>query len=190
MLLEPKLGGAPEKSALPIGWRTYRWEMENVWLENTLNRQNKAWLPRNFNSIDDLLAAALEKAVNAKNVPGDLSKWVWGEQIAIDLEHPLFGLVPLFKRKAGPGHAPQSGNGNTVKQVGGTFGPSERLTVDFSNLDASTLNITTGQSGNIFSPYFMDHWPAWYNGTTFTLPFTEANVQTQKAHTLTLQPAK
>ena len=188
MMLEPKLGGTPDKPVAPTGWRTYRWEMENVWLENTLTRQNKAWLPSNFKSFDDLLAAAVEQALNAKGVPSDLNSWAWGEQVALDLEHPLFGRIPLFKSEAGPGHAPQSGNGNTVKQVGSSFGPSQRLTVDFSNLDATNLNITTGESGNIYSPYFMDQWPAWYHGTTFSLPFSDTAIQSQKAHTLQLQP--
>lgn len=190
MLLEPKLGGAPERSLVPSGWRLYRWEMDNVWLENTLRTQNKNWLPSGFASFDDLMAAAVEKAITAKGVPGDLNKWAWGEQVALNLQHPLFGRIPFFRRYAGPGHAPQSGNGNTVKQVGSSFGPSQRLTVDFANLDATNLNITTGESGNIFSPYFMDHWPAWYNGTTFSLPFSATAIQSQKAHTLTLQPAK
>jgi penicillin amidase len=190
MVLEPKLGGAPVSPVVPTGWRTYRWEMENVWLENTLSRQNKAWLPSNYKSYDELLAAAVEQALADKGVPADLNKWIWGEQVALELEHPLFGRVPIFKHEAGPGHAPQSGNGNTVKQVGSSFGPSQRLTVDFANLDASNLNITTGESGNIFSPYYMDHWPAWYHGTTFSLPFSDAAIQAQKAHTLQLKPAK
>jgi penicillin amidase len=190
MMLEPKLGGAPERTTVPTGWRAYRWEMENGWLEDTLRRQNKAWLPAGYNSFDELLAAAVEKAITAKDAPADLNKWVWGEQVALDLEHPLFGRIPFFKHQAGPGHAPQSGNGNTVKQVSSNFGPSQRLTVDFSNLDASNLNITTGESGNIFSPYYMDHWPAWYYDTTFSLPFSDAAIQSQKAHTLQLVPAK
>jgi penicillin amidase len=189
MMLEPKLGGAPDKPLVPTGWRTYRWEMENVWLENTIRRQAKAWLPSKYASFDELLAAAVEQAVTAKGVPGDLNKWAWAEQVALDLEHPLFGRIPFFNRKAGPGRSPQSGNGNTVKQVGSSFGPSQRLTVDFANLDATNLNITTGESGNIFSPYFMDHWPAWYHGSTFTLPFTDPAIQSQKAHALSLQPA-
>ncbi len=190
MMLEPKLGGAPENAIEPTGWRMYRWEMENVWLENAVRRQNKAWLPSGFATYDDLLAAALEKAVSAKGAPGDLNKWKWGEQVALDLSHPLFGRIPGFKRQAGPGYVPQSGNGNTVKQVGRTFGPSQRLTVDFANLDGTNLNITTGESGNIYSPYFMDHWQAWYRGSTFSLPFTDAAIQAQKAHSLTLGPAK
>jgi penicillin G amidase len=114
-----------------------------------------------------------------------------GELAALDLKHPLFGRIPFFQRWAGPGHVPQAGNGNTVKQVvGNDFGPSQRLTVDFANLDATTLNITTGESGNILSLYFLDHWPAWYGGTTFRLPFTASAVEVDKAHVLELNPAK
>jgi penicillin amidase len=34
----------------------------------------------------------------------------------------------------------------------------------------------------------MDQWPAWYNGTTFPLPFTNAAVDAATTHTLTLTP--
>lgn len=192
MMLEPKLGVAPEKPApftAATGWRMYRWEMENVWLESTISKQNKAWLPSNYNSFDDLLSAALEKAISARGVPNNLSIWKWGQFVALDLKHPLFGRIPFFQRLAGPGHSPQSGNGNTVKQVGTDFGPSQRLTVDFADLDASNLNIVTGESGNILSPYFMDHWPAWYHGTSFHLPFSPSAIETDKAHVLELTPA-
>ncbi len=190
LMLEPKLGGSPDKATIPTGWHMYRWESENVWLENTIQRQNKSWLPSNSSSFDDLLAASVEKAVAAKDAPGNLPNWAWGEQVALDLKHPLFGRIPIFERLSGPGHSPQSGNGNTVKQVGSSFGPSQRLTVDFANLDSTNLNITTGESGNILSPYFMDHFPAWYQGTTFPLPFSSGAIQSQKAHALELRPAK
>jgi penicillin G amidase len=193
MMLEPKLGAAPKiiaPFAAPAGLQRYQWAMRNAWLENTLSEQNRAWLPANYDSFEELLVAALERAISAKGVPNDLSKWKWGELAAVDLKHPLFGRIPLLQRWAGPGHAPQAGNFNTVKQVGNDFGPSQRLTVDFADLDATTLNITTGQSGNILSPYFLDHWPAWYHGTTFRLPFSASAVEADKAHVLELNPAK
>ena len=43
-------------------------------------------------------------------------------------------------------------NAHMVKQVGRGFGPSERMTVDFSSLDQSTFNIVGGESGQPFSP--------------------------------------
>jgi penicillin amidase len=62
------------------------------------------------------------------------------------------------------------------------------MTVDFSNLDASTFNIVLGESGQPFSPYYMDHWPAWYGNSTFTLAYSDAAVQRTKAHELRLEP--
>jgi penicillin G amidase len=191
MMLEPKLGSAPQiiaPFAEPVGWQMYQWAMKDAWLEDTLSKQNRAWLPANYNSFEELLTAALEKAISAKEVPRDLSNWKWGELAALDLKHPIFGRIPLLQRWAGPGHAPQAGNGNTIKQVRKDFGPSQRLTVDFADLDATTLNVTTGQSGNILSPYFLDHWPAWYHGTTFRLPFSASAVEADKAHVLELHP--
>jgi penicillin amidase len=52
------------------------------------------------------------------------------------------------------------------------------------------LNIVTGQAGNFLSPYYMDQWKAWYEGTTFTLPFSSKAVEGAKAHRLLLNPGQ
>jgi penicillin G amidase len=117
-----------------------------------------------------------------------LKSWRYGETYPVVINHPLFSVVPFLRDRAGPGTRPQSGGSYTVKQVGRTFGPSERMTVDFSNLDGSTFNIVLGESGQIFSPYYMDHWDAWYNNTTFPLAYSDGAVQAAKAHELALQP--
>ncbi|MGZ4816944.1 MAG: penicillin acylase family protein, partial [Terriglobales bacterium] len=186
MMLEPKLGGSPKGRADWTGWRMYRWEMSNAWMENTLLKQNSDFLPPGFTSYSELLTAAVEKAISEPGVPSNLASWKWGDETALHLKHPLFGMIPIFRRWAGPGYAPQSGGPVTVRAVGDGFGPSERYTADLSNLDSTTLNITTGESGNIFSPYFMDHWLAWYGGTTFLLPFSPVEVQKAAAHTAVL----
>jgi len=77
-----------------------------------------------------------------------------------------------------------------VNQVATTFGPSERMTVDFADLDQSTLNIVNGQSGEIFSPYFSDQWRAWYEGRSFALPFSPLAVEKSRAHELRLEPRR
>jgi len=133
-----------------------------------------------------LLAGAVAGVV--KDAPNDLTKWKYGEQFPIRLNHPLFGDVPVLKKYSGPGVHPQSGSGLTVKAAGPVFGASERMTVDLSDLDASRLNIVAGQSGQIFSPYYMDQWPAWYGGSTFALPFSGAAVDRSAAHRLELRP--
>ena len=68
------------------------------------------------------------------------------------------------------------------------FAPSERLTVDFANLDGSTLDIVNGQSGNIFDEHYNDQWDAYYHGTTFPLPFSPEAVEGAAKHHLRLEP--
>jgi len=192
-LLEPKLGadsqaspqdGKAEKSGL--SWKSYHWLMETVWLENILTHRPARWLPSNYASYDDLLAAALNEAV--KEAPADLDSWKWGPEDSVTIQNPILGKIPILRRWTGPGEQPQSGSGYTVKAAGRNWGPSERFTADLSNLDASTLNLVTGESGNFLSFYYMDQWNAWYTGYTFQLPFWSSAAKNSATHRLMLQP--
>ena len=192
LLLEPKLGSAPADPANQdaiLNWKTYSWEQRSMWLENILLHRPKRWLPEAFPNYDELLASAVEAAVNGPTVPKDLASWRWGEFNAVDIEHPVLGKIPLVRRWAAPGVQEQSGSLYTVKAVTRHHGPSERFTANLADLDQSTLNIVTGQSGNFLSPYYMDQWKAWYGGTTFMLPYSATAVEAAKAHRLTLEPA-
>jgi penicillin G amidase len=179
LLLEPKLGAQ---------WEHYEWSEAAVALENIVRDQPARWLPPGYTNFNDLLATAVENAV--KDGPSNLKSWQYGTAFPVEINHPLFGAIPILRGWTGPGRNPQSGGTYTVKQVGRTFGPSERMTVDFSNLDASTFNIVIGESGQVFSPYYMDQWPAWYRNTTFTLAYSDQAVQATKTHELTLKPGK
>jgi penicillin amidase len=164
--------------------------MRSVWLENVLLHHPKRWLPDKYPNYDELLAAAVEAAVNGPGAPKDLASWRWGAFNAVEIEHPVLGKVPLVKYWAGPGVQEQSGSGYSVKAVTRRHGPSERFTANLADLDQSTLNIVTGQAGNFLSPYYMDQWKAWYEGTTFTLPFSSKAVEGAKAHRLLLNPGQ
>jgi penicillin amidase len=191
LLLEPKLGPAPKDShevTATLNWKSYRWGMQSVWLENILQHQPKRWLPESYGSYEDLLAAAVEAAVSGPETPQDLASWHWGGFHPVEIRHPILGRIPLLQRWTGPGMQPQSGSGYTVKAVSRSHGPSERLTVDLSDLDQSTLNLVTGEAGNFLSPYYMDQWKAWYEGHTFKLPFTHQAVAAARQHVLVLEP--
>jgi penicillin amidase len=185
MLLAAKMGTYPLEGG-PSSWTTYHWMMETVWLENVLSHQPTRWLPPAYGSYDDLLAAAMDEAL--KKAPADLSTWRWGPEDSVTIQNPILGRLRVVRRWTGPGVRPQSGSGYTVKAAGRDYGPSERFTADLSNLDASTLNIVTGQSGNFLSPHYMDQWQAWYNGHTFTLPFSKSAVEDAAVHRLILEP--
>ena len=157
-------------------------------LETIVQTQPARWLPPGYSNFNDVFTDAVNKAL--KDAPADLSTWKYGGVYPLVIQHPIFGAIPGLREISGPGIHPQSGGGFTVKQVGRSFGPSERMTVDFSNIDASTFNIVIGESGQIFSPHYMDHFDAWYNNKTFTLAFSDSAVQSTKAHELTLEPAR
>ena len=179
MLLKPKLGE---------DWKLYQWGESPFVEEQLVADQSTRWLPANDSSWNEFLTAAVDQGMTTLHAPLDLQHWHYGNVHPVEVEHPLYGMVPWLRRWTGTGLWPQSGDGTTVKQVGRVFGPSERLTVDFSNLDRTTLNIVIGQSGDPLSPYYIDQWPHWYHGTTFRLAFTDAAVQSNTAHTLTLVP--
>ncbi|MGB8582482.1 MAG: penicillin acylase family protein [Candidatus Sulfotelmatobacter sp.] len=193
LLLEPRLGAAPEdpkQQDTTLSWKTYHWQMKTVWLQNVILHQPKRWLPEKYPNYDELLTAAVETAVSDPDAPKDLASWHWGRVNALDIEHPVLGKIPGLRRWSVPGIKEQSGSGYTVKAVTPHHGPSERFTADLADLDQSTLNTVTGQGGNFLSPYYMDQWKAWYEGFTFTLPFSEHAVKATAAHRLVLQPER
>lgn len=197
LILEPKLGAAPKEtgpdSSGPqaegvLSWKSYRWGMESVWLENVVLHRPPRWLPSAYPNYEELLTASVQAAVTSPAAPENLSSWQWGDVNPVEIQHPIFGRVPLLRHWTGPGLEPQSGSAFTVKAVSRSHGPSERMTVDLSNLDLTTLNLVTGEAGNFLSPYYMDQWNAWYKGFTFVLPFSPAAVKQAETHNLLLQP--
>jgi penicillin G amidase len=189
LILEPKLGPASdddEQNRSHLSWKSYTWQLQTIWLENILTHQPPQWLPSGYSDYNELLTAGVEAAL--KQAPADLNSWKWGPQNSVTIQNPILGKIPILRRWTGPGEQKQSGSGFTVKASGRSYGPSERFTADLSNLDASNLNIVTGQSGNFLSPYYMDQWRAWYTGYTFTLPFSKSAVENSATHRLLLVP--
>ncbi len=177
MLLRPKLGDA---------WRLYHWSEKGFAQEQFITNNPQGWLPPGYATWDDFLADVVKQGLSAG--PLDLKHWRYGEAHPIHIGHPLYGHLPWFRRWTGVGPLPMPGDTTTVLQAGPTFGPSQRFTIDWANPDAATENIVLGQSGDPLSPYYRDQWPYWYNGKTFAMPFSDAAVQSQTAHTLTLMP--
>ncbi len=188
LLLEDKLREGKDQSDSALTWKSYRWMMQSVWLENVLQQEPQRWLPSNYSSYDEVLTAAVEAAIQDPAMPSNTTAWKWGDVNAVTIQHPVLSRIPLLKAWAGPGTQPQSGSPYTVKAVSRTHGPSERMTADLSDLDQTTLNIVTGQAGNPLSPYYMDQWKAWYDGFTFKLPFSQAAIAKAEAHHLLLEP--
>ncbi len=183
MLLTPRIGSA---AAL------YTWGESAYAQEQLIMHTPPRWLPPGFTAWDDLLTAAVQRGLAQAHAPLDLARWSSGQSHPVDVEHPIYSqsqtLRLLIGLPTGTGIRPQSGDASTIKQVGRTFGPSERLTVSLADPDRTTLNLVLGQSGNPASPYFMDQFQAWLHGTTFAMPFSTAATAASATHTLTLHP--
>ena len=179
LILKPKLGKDAEN---------YQWSESNFAEEEIIMHANPDWLPKGYKNWDALLTDAVRQGMKKCNAPGDVAQWKYGSWHVVDIEHPLAGFLPLIGRISGTGAQPLSGDTTTVKQVSRNFGPSQRFTMDWSNIDGSTENIVLGESGNPLSPYYRDQWNDYYGGKTFALPFTPAAVTAATQHTLRLLP--
>jgi penicillin amidase len=179
LVLEPKLGS---------DWQLYDWQSKNFVQEEMVEKAPAEWLPAKYKSWDDLIAAAVRKGMADHHAPLSLRDWTYGSEHVIDVRHPLYGMIPFFKSWTSTGPHQLWGDETTLNHVRGLLGASQRLTVDWSNVDGSTENIVMGESGDPLSPYFLDQFPSWYSGKTFAMPFTEAAVSASTTHTLQLVP--
>jgi len=184
LILEPKLGSDADS----YDWAESNFAEEEIIMHGSSSATPSPWLPGNFKDWDALLTEAVRRGLATGKAPADLAQWKYGSWHVVDLEHPIYQLMPIIKEWSGTGEQPLSGDTTTIKQVGRAFGPSQRFTMDWSAPDASTENIVLGESGDPLSPWFRDQWTAWYGGTTFALPFSEAAVAAQTTHTLQLVP--
>jgi penicillin amidase len=183
LILEPKLGDLDDE---------YRWSESNFAEEEIIMHGSSDWLPPGYKDWDAVLSEAVRRGMDKTRehpaAPRDVSQWAYGSWHVVDIEHPLASLLPIVGGIAGTGPQPLSGDTTTVKQVGRAFGPSQRFTMDWSDIDGSTEDIVLGESSNPYSPYFRDQWNDYYGGTTFPLPFSPAAVAAQTRHTLRLTP--
>jgi penicillin amidase len=179
LVLKPKLGAL---------WQDYHWAESNFAEEEVIMHGRATWLPAGYKDWNALLTEAVREGMKSGQAPTDVQNWHYGDWHVVDIEHPLQMMLPLLGRIAGTGAKPMSGDTTTVKQTGSFIGPSQRFTMDWSDVDGSTENIVLGESGNPLSPYYRDQWKAWYEGTTFAMPFSPAALEKQTSHTLQLLP--
>lgn len=189
-LLTPKIlahdGGSRNNAAATA--QLYSWEERDTALELLLQHSPSRWLPPGVSSWNDLLTSIVERALRNHGAPHDLAKWQYGSIHHIQISHPLFAGRPwlswLLGVATGSGAHPIGGDSTTIDATGASFGPSERFTADLSDPTATLATITTGESGNPASPWYLDQFTPWLNGTSFRLALDSKPAE----HTLTLVP--
>lgn len=189
-LLVPKIaahdGVDPERArAFAV---LYTWNERVSALEVLMQHEPARWLPKGSANWNDFLATTMSSALHEAHAPGDLQHWRYGQIHTVEIAHPIFGMHHLLSRMVGvrstSGVNPAPGDGSTVDAIGAHFGPSERFTADLSSEEAALGNITTGQSANPRSPWYLDQFRPWLEGRSFDLPGTHSAA----THQLTLTP--
>lgn len=179
-ILRPKLGNDAAR---------YHWALYATFLDDVIQNKRARWLPPGDADFNVTLIRSLEEAARRISQRWGTAhdNWRWGYTIPLIFHHPLDGL-PLGRRVFDIGPFPQKGMATTVKATSPGSGPSMRMVVDFSDLDKSVNNLTLGESGQVFSPYYDDQFDAWYNGRSFPMLFSDAAVEKGAVHRLVLEP--
>ncbi|MGA7916586.1 MAG: penicillin acylase family protein [Candidatus Acidiferrales bacterium] len=193
-LLAPYLGDEVTKYELWEPQSVYNdvWWRDKVFLENVLRERPAAWLPKGFANYDELLMASADEAVAAlqkRTGSDDVAAWNWGRLHPLDMVHPLGRSGPLH-RLFSIGPYPQGGTVDTVRAMGVGHGPAMRFVADLSNFDQSLMEVPTGESGQVGSPYYRDQFSEWFAGRGIPAPFSEPSETRVRVHSLTLFPAR
>jgi penicillin G amidase len=146
-------------------------------IQNLLQQRPGGWVPANDwdGWIIGNLQTALEEGRRLQGTP--LSKWHWGGLLQWKIAHPVGKQLPIVDSYFDIGPVEMSGSRTTVKQTTRALGPSERMVVDFGDLEKSVLNLTTGESGFVASGHYKDQWPAYYVGKSFPMEFGQVDAK-------------
>jgi len=126
-------------------------------------------------ALDELHAAS-----DLKNVQ------MWGDYNAAIYRHPLSSKKPLGFLSVPP--VPQPGGRFAIYATRPYHGPSQRLVVDLSNFDNSSMLLPLGESGQYSDPHYDDQLEDFVNVRYVPVPFSRAAVLSATQHTLVLQP--
>ena len=150
-------------------------------------------------TCDEMLARALVVAMDrvAGDHGDDPDTWRWGDEHIAIAEHRPFAdtpLAPLFNLSGpAPGsiYAVNAFSFSPLEDerpFTATHGPGFRAIYDLADLEHSLFMQSTGQSGNVLSPWYRSFEQGWRGGEYFTIPTMRAAYASDAAGRLRLIP--
>lgn len=127
----------------------------------------------------------------------DPTHWRWGDAHKATHEAEPFGAFPIigswFNREVemdgGPFTLLRADNSmRSERPYAAIHGAGYRGIYDLGDPDKSLYIISTGQSGNLFSPHYDDLIPIWARKDYITIPTAKAAMEAAAVNRLTLQP--
>ncbi|MFO8056296.1 MAG: penicillin acylase family protein [bacterium] len=150
----------------------------------------------------DIVERALESALStlSETAGPRMSTWRWGKFHRISLEHPL-GEWPVLLKLASyfginPEPAGLSGGRDTVNmayyRLTGEYevrtGASLRFTAGLGDVNGAWLSYPGGQSGQPFSPHYLDVYKLWERGRGHPMLLDKDRIEENREASLKLVP--
>ena len=162
-----------------------------------INRVNSVWWD-NITTKDvletrtDIIRTSFkESTAFLQNQLGDnIEEWTWNRVISVEYEHAMGKAGGVLRTLFNVGPFETIGGNevinnqifklNSTGYYKVTAGPSTRRVIDFSDIENSAAIIPTGQSGNVFSPFYKDQTQQFLNGEFVKMKLNQAEIEQSK----------
>ncbi|MCW8930581.1 MAG: penicillin acylase family protein [Gammaproteobacteria bacterium] len=135
-----------------------------VW--ELMSKKPEHLIPQGYNSWDDFILAASEKAYNEVTQSGqmNLAQQSWGKLHKVEIQHPLSVAIPGLGLFLDMPESPLSGDDNMPKVLGSDFGASMRMVISPGKEADGILHMPGGQSSHPLSSYYSSGHQDWVEG--------------------------
>ncbi len=146
-----------------------------------MNKTESVWWD-NINTKDvvetkgQIVTQSFKKAVDflKKQLGNNPEKWTWDQVYSVEHPHAFGKKGGLLKKIFTVGPFKTNGGRGVINNIGfrlneeGIYvshgGPSTRRVIDFSDVEKSVAILPTGQSGNLFSPFYKNQAEKYREG--------------------------
>ena len=165
---------------------------ESVWWDNILTEET-------IENKKDIVLTSFEMALESLKAEfgESSSQWTWDKVHTLEHGHPI-GQVDMFRSFFNVGPFPVAGTREVINNMFFPYtkdgqnkvssGPSTRRIVDFSDIENSVSILPTGQSGNPFSPHYMDQAELFIQGKFRKMMMNKEEIITRSTSLLQFSP--
>ena len=162
-------------------------------LATQVKRQESVWwddvTTKTVETRSDIINTTFKNAVSfLQNQLGDnVSSWAWDRVLSVEHEHAIGKAGGLLRKLFNVGPFKTVGGNevlnNQIFDLDSTgyykvkSGPSTRRVIDFSDIENSVAVLPTGQSGNVFSPYYKNQATKYVNGEFVKMKLNQEEIE-------------
>ncbi len=149
----------------------------------------------------DIVTKSFQEAIRflQKQLGENVDDWHWKRVTTVEYEHAIGKAGGLLRKFFNVGPFETVGGdqviNNQIYKIDSTgyykihAGPSTRRIVDFSDVENSITILPTGQSGNVFSPYYKDQAEKYVKGEFVKMKLNQEEIE-QSENKLEFLPKK